>query len=281
LSEVLTRMAPRGRRFNRNKGRRGRPWSGSIPDTVVTAPFSVPSFYLDQASTGNGGFTTAVSASSFTAANGLSLDPFSIGGNVYQMASLFSYYRIRRLRLTYIPFSSSSGVASIPSGVSTTPSYTDRAFAIQFTGDPAFTNSSFTSILASTGKAFNTSRRGVLDVRGPLLGGWKYTTTTASTPLADDLRMACVGRLQIAFSDTSTTQTQRFGIFLLSGVADYRGILDRAVPIGVSLLSGGGPGSSARDISSLEPEEKEEEYILPPTALVKTVGVVKPKARSG
>lgn len=223
-------------RFNKKRVNRGsRIRSGPTGKPIVSVPFSVPSFYLAQASSGNGGFTTAVSGASLTANNGFSVDPFNIGGNVYQLASLYAMYRIRRLTLTYVPFDTASGVGSIVTGGASSPTYLNRAFAMHFVLDPAFTNSSYTSILASSGLPGNTTRRYVYNVRGGNLKMWRYTSTTSASPTGIDLRYSAVGRIEMAFQDTSTTATANYGMVMLSGIADYEGVIDRSVPIGLSI----------------------------------------------
>lgn len=202
---------------------------------ILSVPFSVPSFYLDQASSGNGGFSTAGSAASITAQNGFPVDPFNLGGIVYQMAALYSRYRLKNCRITYIPFTTQSGVISNVSGATASPNYGDRAFAVHYTEDPAFLSSNFISMIAAGGKVGNTSRRLTMGMSGNLASSWKYSSTTSASPTAIDLRDAATGRVEIAFSDTSTTATARYGIFVLSGVAEFEGLIDRAVTIGLSV----------------------------------------------
>jgi hypothetical protein len=203
---------------------------------IHSVPFSIPSFYLEQATSGNGGFTTAVSAATLTAANSFPVDPYNVGGNIYNMASLYTHWRLRKCRITYVPFVSASGVIPNVSGATTSPNYGDRAFSLAFIEDGSLTGSSFTSMLLSGGKVFNTSRKQSLSLTGGLASSqWYYSSTTAGSPSAIDKRLACPGTLNMAFSDTSTTATLRYGVFIISGICDYQGLLDRTVPIGISL----------------------------------------------
>ncbi len=223
------------KRYNRGKGRFKRGGVNNLScQRIRSVPFSVPSFYLEQASTGNGGFSTAGSAASITAQNGFAVDPFNLGGIVYQMAALYSRYRLKNCRITYIPFTTQSGVVSNVSGATASPNYGDRAFAVHYTEDPAFSSSNFISMLAAGGKVCNTSRRFTLGMSGNLASSWKYSSTTSASPTTIDLRDSSTGRVEIAFSDTSTTATARYGIFILSGVAEFEGLIDRAVVIGNS-----------------------------------------------
>jgi hypothetical protein len=225
---------------------------GPTGKPILSVPFSVPSFYLTQASSGNGGFTTAVSGASLTASNGFPIDPFNIGGNVYQMAALYTFYRLRQMRITYVPFTAANGMVPTVTGSTASPTYAGRVFALHVVLDPSLTNTNFASILASSGAVRNTTRGFSYSVRGGLFSQWRYCSTTGSSPSTIDMRQACPGKCEMAYSDTSTTGTQTYGLFMLSGTADYEGVLDRSIPVGLS-------ASFQTPVLSLKTSSKDDE----------------------
>jgi len=221
------------------------PSSSTFCNNITSVNFRTPSFYLDQASSGTGGFTSAGSPTSITAQNGIIIDPFQIGGQIYRFAALFLKYRLRRLRVRYIPFSAVSGVQSIVAGSTTAPSYASRPFSLGFIYDPGFGASNYLGLVISGGQECQTSKSTFIDMSGPNLGKWRYTSNTTGTAI--DYRQMAASELKVYFADTSTTTTQRFGVFFFEGSADFQYQTDYSVPIGATL-----------SIKSTEPESEEK-----------------------
>lgn len=219
---------------SRGKNNRNNIQSSIQAGRVTTVPFAVDSFTLDQASSGNGGFTSQASAASLTAANGFNLDPYNLGGLPYRMGTNFIQYRLKWVKIGYKPYMSASGVVNTVSGATSTPSYGVRNFALGFSADPFIVLASYGSIIIGGGIEGNTSRPCQISMRGGTLNTWRYTSTTTASPSNIDLRMVAPVRVNVAFSNTSTTATLTYGGFLITGVMELRYPLDNAVPVGLS-----------------------------------------------
>lgn len=201
---------------------------------VTTTLFQTPSFLVEQAASGNGGFTSSASAASITAANGFPLDPFNVGGHLYHMASLFSEWRLRWVRIDYIPYSTPSGVMSTVSGTTSSPSYGSRNFAMGIMDDPDFTPVTYNGIVIS-GKSVesNTAQRVSLSHSSGALRTWRFTSTTGSSPTTIDLRMTAPADVRFAYQQTSTTNVVTYGNIIVTGLVDFRGVIDNFAPVGI------------------------------------------------
>jgi len=206
-------------------------------ERIVRVPFYSPSFVIAQGTSGNGGFTTLASASSSTLLNGFALDPFQIGGVPYRMASTFLQWRLKWVKLDYIPQTTLSGVTNTIVGPTSAPTYANRNFAWALMGDPEALYTTYTSILVSnSGVASNTAKRSSLFAKGGTLSSWRYTTTTTGpSPTSIDLRMVAPMTVRFAFVEASTTAAFTYGTVIISGLAEFRYEQDFTAPIGLSL----------------------------------------------
>ena len=223
---------------SRGKNNRNNNASNNIQSGAVTScPFVVDSFLVDQATSGNGGFTSQASAASKSSANNFFVDPYNLGGMPYHIASLFMQYRFLWVKIDYIPYSTASGVLTTTSGQTSAPVYGSRNFAWGFQADPYAISSTYTSIVIGGGQESNTSRRSSIIMRGGTLSAWRYTTTTAASPTYIDLRMVAPAVVNFAYQQASTTLATTYGNIKISGVMQVRYQIDNAAPIGLSLQS--------------------------------------------
>jgi len=179
-------------------------------------------FNVQQTTSGTGGFSSTTQAQvSISSANSIYLDPYTLGGRMYDFAGLFGQYMIRSLTVSYTPFLSDSGVVATPGGANTTPSYAHRTFGIVALADPAFILTTYPGIMSVGGKSFQTNKKGTYRFAG-IPRDWKYCTTTSSSPSTIDERQACFGVLCIAFEDSSTASSTTYGNLTLRWDATFR-----------------------------------------------------------
>jgi hypothetical protein len=207
----------------------------SINNQVSTLRFRSIPFYVDQASSGTGGLTTANSQASVTATNSVNLDPFTIGGRFYLTASDFLEYRILKMRIRYCPSTSSSGVVSDPDGPETTETYAVRSFCWGIVEDPNATGLAFLTGVEAGLKLGRTSSPSSITMSDRQLRMWRYNSTVstyASPPSGIDFRLVSPGCLKFFFSSTSTTASQRYGFILIDTVVQFRSPVANLVPVG-------------------------------------------------
>jgi hypothetical protein len=257
-----------------NRRRRGISLSdNSINTHVSTLRFRSIPFYVDQASSGTGGLTTANSQASVTASNSVNLDPFTIGGRFYLTASDFLEYRIMKLRARYFPSVSDSGVVSDPDGPETTETYAQRSFCWGIVEDPNATGLAFLTGVEAGLKLGRTNKPSTITMADRQLRTWRYNSTVstyASPPSGIDFRLVSPGCLKFFFSSTSTTAAQRYGFIILDTVVQFRSPVANLVPVGR-------PIALIRENQSREEVKSEEEkldlnqsfYLLPKNKIQK------------
>lgn len=222
-----------------------------------TRPVRVPlrgiPFVVNSGTSGTGGLVSANSGASLTNANSVPIDPFTLGGRCSALAADFLMYRIKWIRFVYNPYGSASGVAVTPAGLTTTPSYAERAFAWGCVDDSGISGSLSYQLLVEYGaRVCRTSQLQSFTLRGGTLSQWRYTSTTSASPTAIDLRMIAPVKLWFYFADTSTTLSTSYGAITYDAVFEFRGAADNLQPIGLdevkqrdsedySLLSKGTP----------------------------------------
>jgi len=174
---------------------------------------------------------------SLSSAGAAILDPFGIGGRLYQMASLFLHWRVRRMRLRYIPVCTQSGVIENAAGTVAggTAVVADRGFAWCVSNDPAFGTPSFANLVGFGGAVGNTSRGSV--VVAPRDNRWYFTSTTVSTPGAIDTRMATPYELYFQFDSTSSTANVQYGYIVIDATVEFRGPVFYSNPVGAPFAS--------------------------------------------
>jgi hypothetical protein len=231
------------RRKKNGRGGKGAGRTGNLSDDSLLSYVTrirvrgIP-FYVDQATSGNGGITSAGSAASLTAATTAIIDPFMLGSRLYTLAADFQEYKIEEIRFRYIPFVSQSGVTNNPAGpvAGGTATVAERVFAWGFHTDPAITASSFLLAVEAGYKIIRTCQPASLFISNQHLKQWRFvstTTTAASPPSSIDERMVAPLQMSILWSDTSTTATQRYGCIMYDAVVAFRTPIANAVPIGV------------------------------------------------
>lgn len=205
-------------------------------------------FRVTQASSGTGGITTVDSGASVTAANSVTLDPFTMGGRFAAFATQFQEYRIARGVLTYIPDTSSNGLVDIVAGATTTPSYENRTFSIGLFRDVALGTITYSAILEAGGALGSTSRQKRIRVTPTK---WLWTSTTSASPTTIDLRMVAFGRIYFSFFNPSTTATASYGHIMFDLFVEFRGAIQSAAPVGI-------PNSSTSPPSTPLIEDEDE-----------------------
>lgn len=251
------------RRFKR----RGQNLSSSV-NAIVSVPILDQPFTITSATSGTGGFTTLQGPGAVTATNSVNLDPFNLGARIFAIAGEFLMYRCKRLRIKFIPWTSSSGVVSTPAGATSTPSYLSRPFVWGFVQDPAISTLTYATLRSFGGVFGQSDRPSTLLLKGAALNRWLYVSTTvssASPPSAIDLRMVDLGQLRWYFGDSSSTNTATHGVIEIDGLFEFRYPANNSSPIGVPLPSFLPPTVINKDKN----EQKEEKQPLA-TSVAKT-----------
>lgn len=174
-----------------------------------------------------------------------------MGTRIYELAGQFLQWRFRKLTLRYVPWTSASGVVSIPAGTSSTPSYSSRPFCWGVVFDPAILTLNYMTLRAYGGRFGQSDKSSSLSFSGNVLSKWLYTSTTvsiATPPSTIDYRMTSPGTLRWYFGDSSTTNTQTHGVIQYDAVVEFRFPSYNALPIGVDL----------RRSESMEQDEKHD-----------------------
>jgi len=212
--------------------------TGFLLSSVCTIRCRGVPFTLVQASSGNGGISTASSGASLTAANSVPLDPFTLGGRAATLSADFMQYRILELKLSYQPYVSYSGMISTTIGATTTPSSAERGFAWGVLDDPGISGTlGFNSLIEYGAQVNRTCQRATISLRGGTLSDWRFISTTTSSPTAIDLRMVAPVKLWMAFVDTSSTSTSTYGAIIYDAIFQFRGPAQNLLPIGNPLPS--------------------------------------------
>jgi len=232
---------PPKRQFKRKTGKR-RGFSGSLSDNsldkfVTTMRFRGIPFYVDQASSGTGGFTSANSGLTLTASNTVNIDPFNLGARISNVAADFQEYMIQKIRFKFCPANASSGADETVAGATTTPGYSMRTFAWGVLTDPGL-GTSFLNGVEAGFKIGRTTSPSTIMVNTPHLHQWRFISTVAAgaaPPTTIDYRMVAPVKLGFYFSDTSTTTTARYGFIQYDAIVKFRAPANNAVPIGSSI----------------------------------------------
>lgn len=232
------------RKSKRSNGRVGA--NSSLQSLTSTFPFREVPFRITQASSGTGGLTSVTSGGSSSAANSVPIDPYQVGGRMGAVAQLYTLYRVRYLRITYVPDATASGVTESVSGATTTPSYVSRAFAWGINRDPALSTLSYSQLIQMGGSFGNTTRLQTLTFvnRAPQ---WYFTSTTASSPSTIDLRMTAPLQLRFAYFNTSTTAAASYGHLIFNIICQFKGILPESAALGLSLIPSTESESKSQD----------------------------------
>jgi len=218
-------------------------------------PFRGIPFVITQSTSGNGGISTENSGSSLSSANLVNIDPFNFGARLSLIADQFLEYRFQRIRFTFVPRYTASGVAPTPAGATSTPSYANRNFVWGFVDDPALLGSlSYQVFMEYGGTPANTTKRSSISLRGGTLSKWRFTSTTTASPTAIDLRMVAPAQMRFYFDDTSTTAAATYGYIIYDADVEFRGAANNATIIGVS--------TPQRKISTDEDKKVEDSPVL-------------------
>jgi hypothetical protein len=226
------------RRTTKRPGkRRGQTISSSI-NAVVTVPILDQPWTVTSGTSGTGGFTTLQGPGSLTSANTAEMNPFSLGARLYNLSGLFLEYKCTRMKLKYIPWTSSSGVVSTPTGATATPSYLSRPFVWGFVQDPAISTLTYATLRSFGGVFGQTDRPSTLVLKGSALNRWLYVSTTAtnaSPPSAIDYRMSVLGQLRWYFGDSSSVSGATHGVIEIDATYQFRYPAALSLAIGASL----------------------------------------------
>jgi len=223
----------KSRRANRKGSRRGGNGQSlqAFESETVTVHFREVPLQITQATSGTGGLTNLSGNASATSATSYNIDPYNIGGRLNEFAHLFAQYRFKSLRLNFIPQSTSAGVVDTVVGETTTPAYENRAFSWAISPDPSITAGTFTTT-GNIGKFGNTSRSSFLVL--PKNNNWLFTSTSAASPTAIDLRMASPAKLIWVYYGTSTTATNNLGFIQYVGSIQFRHPTNDVAAVGSS-----------------------------------------------
>jgi len=173
-------------------------------------------------------------ALSFTGANRVALDPYTLGGEMYSVASIFSQYRIVSGKFRYRTIQTISGTNNSPSGAAANSA--SRTFSLAFLTDPAAASTTFSSDLSSGGQVVRSSEDCNIAIPpSSQMGNWLYTSSAAASPTSIDLRDCAFGALEGHFFDTSSTAIVQYGFIVFDAVVQFRGLMYFAAPIGKSL----------------------------------------------
>lgn len=190
---------------------------------------------VSQASSGTGGLTSVTSNGSYSAANSVNIDPYNVGGRMAEVSAVFTKYRIKRLRIRYLPDTTMSGVTDLVAGPSGSPNYVSRTFAWGFNRDPALSTLNYTQLIQMGGSVGNTAKPQTLTFvnNDP---AWFFTSTTASSPTTIDLRLVAPLQLRFAYFNTSTTATASYGHLVFDMVVQFQGPIANSGPLGFTSL---------------------------------------------
>lgn len=194
------------------------------------------SFAVQSTTSGTAGIIGNAGNVGATPLGDVQITPYALGGRAFNMAAVFSEWRVRSIRFEYEPaYVTASGVVDNEAGT-TTPTYDSRAFAWGVERDPAIALGSTSSIYAAGGRYNNTSRKSSL-VYTPKDGEWFYTTTTAAYASATsiDFRLVCPCVLWFRFSVASTTQIT-YGLINVQAVLQFRHPNPTVNPVGMQLV---------------------------------------------
>jgi len=226
LPPVVNRTPPHKRKNKRGKGKGS---GGSFQNAIISVPFREVPLSVVQASSGTGGLTNLSGNTSTTAGNTYSIDPFNIGGRLNEFAHLFAHYRFKKLVIKFIPQATQSGVPDEPSGQVTTVPAENRAFGWAIINDPSITAGSYVTV-GNIGKFGNTTRTSTLVLKR--MPEWLWTSTSAASPTAIDLRMASPAKLVWIYYSTSTTATNNLGLIQYTGVIEFRNPTNDVAAVG-------------------------------------------------
>jgi len=251
-------MPPKHRGSKRGKGGKG---GGNVSNrlfsqSTVTVPFRGIPFVITQTTSGTGGISTENSGSSLSSTSLVNIDPFNFGARCSLIADQFLEYRFKSVTFKYIPRYTASGVAPTPGGATSTPSYANRNFVWGFVEDPALAGAlSYQIFMEYGGTPGNTTKKSSIRLRGGTLSKWRFTSTTASSPTAIDLRMVAPAQMRFYFDDTSTTAAATYGYIVYDAVIEFRGAANNAAIIGVT-------ETPTRKISTDEDKKVEDSPVL-------------------
>ncbi len=223
---------------------------------------------IQQTTSGTGGFSANESKGSASASNQVVLDPFQIGGRLYQFASLFDQYRLNSVRIRYEPFIGPTGSIQTPTGAQNSGGLFERCCTMSYFADPNSAPSDFKGDIGAGGVMFRTCERKTLVEKSLQGSPWLYTSTTGSSPTAIDLRQSSFGALSFHYSDTSSTNSVTYGCIVVHWDVTFRSPLPYSNPLGFARVER--PPISSQSTQPPQPEESKQ--VIPMGQPVQTAG---------